>query len=525
VELKGRLDLKQIGLMGHSRGGEGMRAALAQYRDRGSPWPRRIGTALGFKALYEIAPVDGQAGQTLNALGVAWNVLLPYCDGDVSDLQGVNPFDRMLLIRQEKQKLPKSTFAVYGANHNFYNTEWQESDSPGCARHEPLFPQIKGSAQQRATALYSLVPFMRAYVGRKADEYLADLFDPLNPLPDRLTRITRIDRGYTDTPDASIERRAEDFEKPTGTSSYDKANLAQGIGIEHVRPVDHPEQRAASITWSGAGASLFQTNWTGPGDGRRIGAFETLEFRVSRQCDEFCAEPHPLNTEPRTDFSIALVKADGGLSRSVRLSSHLDLRGPVGISFGFDAVLHPILATARIPLSAFGLGGNPAVRGVRFIFDRTASGAIYLANICYSKWPEEGPSADSVLAAAGGEEAAQDSAGGDAAVQRAPREASIVAIRQASAPGEATARAAEAQAVEIEIAATQALPVTGALPQLVIGTETFKKARFAGFRTDRLVFEIPADSFAALPDGAPAELQIGAPPRLQLGPLDKSMLR
>ena len=117
--------------MGHSRGGEGMRAALAQYTDAGSPWPDRIGP-LGFKALFEIGPVDGQTSRTLDARGIAWNVLLPYCDGDVSDLEGVRPFDRMLRTRTEQPPTPKSTFAVYGANHNFYNTEWQQSDSAGC---------------------------------------------------------------------------------------------------------------------------------------------------------------------------------------------------------------------------------------------------------------------------------------------------------------------------------------------------------------------------------------------------------
>jgi hypothetical protein len=38
-QLTGILDFDHVGLMGHSRGGEGMRAAVAQYQDPGSPWP------------------------------------------------------------------------------------------------------------------------------------------------------------------------------------------------------------------------------------------------------------------------------------------------------------------------------------------------------------------------------------------------------------------------------------------------------------------------------------------------------
>ena len=41
-----RIDFSHVGLMGHSRGGEGMRAAYEQYREPGSPWPARIGTAI-----------------------------------------------------------------------------------------------------------------------------------------------------------------------------------------------------------------------------------------------------------------------------------------------------------------------------------------------------------------------------------------------------------------------------------------------------------------------------------------------
>ena len=212
--LKGKLDLSEIGLMGHSRGGEGMRAALAQYADAGSPWPQRIGT-LGFKALFEIGPVDGQTSRTLDARGVAWNVLLPYCDGDVSDLEGVRPFDRMLRTRTEQPPMPKSTFAVYGANHNFYNTEWQQSDSAGCtgADNVRLFGNTGGSGRIRHTARLSLVPFMLAHVGKAAQPALAAMFDPAVPLPATLASVTKVDRGYSDTSDPTVVTTIERFDR------------------------------------------------------------------------------------------------------------------------------------------------------------------------------------------------------------------------------------------------------------------------------------------------------------------------
>src|SRR5262249_37582501 len=96
--LFGRIDFTHVGLMGHSRGGQGMPAAYKKSRAVGSPWPAGLGTRVPFEALFKIAPVVGKGGprnnpNRLNADGLAWTVLLPNCDGDVFNLQGIKPFD------------------------------------------------------------------------------------------------------------------------------------------------------------------------------------------------------------------------------------------------------------------------------------------------------------------------------------------------------------------------------------------------------------------------------------------------
>src|SRR5262245_10271913 len=116
--LAGKLDFSNVGLMGHSRGGEGIRAAYNYYLNsslpaRGQDWQAAI-PGMTIKAMFEIGPVDGQTGRTLNASGTVWNVLLPMCDGDVFNLQGVRPFDRMLLDTSEITPIQKSTYTVWG---------------------------------------------------------------------------------------------------------------------------------------------------------------------------------------------------------------------------------------------------------------------------------------------------------------------------------------------------------------------------------------------------------------------------
>lgn len=115
----GRVDLQHVLLVGHSRGGEGVnRAALDTTPS--DPW-HIDGQVL-------IGPTDF-GRQT--ALGVNTTVLLPYCDGDVSDLQGQQYVDvvRDLLPVDQPDPALRSAVLVMGANHNYFNREWTPGES------------------------------------------------------------------------------------------------------------------------------------------------------------------------------------------------------------------------------------------------------------------------------------------------------------------------------------------------------------------------------------------------------------
>ena len=156
VQLKGKLDLTNIGMMGHSRGGEGVRAAYNIYVATGSPWQTRIPQPVAFKGIFEVAPTDNGYAESAKADSLAWNVLVSMCDRDVSTLDGLKVFDRMMFSTTEAPK-PKSTYTVWGGNHNFYNTEWQVDDDylqpaaggvrapQRCLGHNPLFADFPGS--------------------------------------------------------------------------------------------------------------------------------------------------------------------------------------------------------------------------------------------------------------------------------------------------------------------------------------------------------------------------------------------
>lgn len=488
-QLTGILDFAHVGLMGHSRGGEGVRAAVAQYKDKGSPWPARIGK-VKFEAMFEIGPVDGQTSRVLDNTGMDWNVLLPGCDGDVYDLEGLKPFDRSLLITNEKKPLAKSSFEVFGANHNFYNTEWQLSDADSCDGETPLFTPYLGSQAQRTTAHDSLIPFFLARLGRGTRAKGALIFDPSYPLPASLASVTRYARGFTAAPRASENFIIDNFDKATGTSSEGVADQSAGL-TQYLHGTasrsDAASQRAAHVNWNAAGGFL-QVNAAAPGNSVDASAYQTLEFRVALRCfATLCnADPDPAGD---VDFSIALANGDGSLSSPVRLKDVAAVYRPAGVS-GID---NSIFQTVRVPASDFA-GADPShLRGVRFTFDRTSASSIYLANVRFTRAPA-GP---------GGLSGAALRAAGVAAAPAIADDNRIVAVRLSSSG-----------AGEIELYSSRPFPVTDALPTLIVGTRSYTLSRFVRGDMHRMIFSVDA-----APKGAEVALRIGGRPVWTFGRL------
>jgi hypothetical protein len=387
VDLAGHLDFTQVGLFGHSRGGEGVRAAYNLYKSDpnvSSPWTSQILSPVTFRGIFEVGPVDGMSTMTLNANGAAWNVILPGCDGDVEDMEGMKPYDRMLQDTTENPALPKSMYEVWGANHDFYNTEWQSSDSTGCTGTTPLWALgASSSTNEQETAIGSVIPFFRAHVGTSADPTLAASFDPTYPLIPEVAAITRVDRTYTASSNSNDTTHVETF--PNGTT---KGSLGQAFGTGNLTsfvvgtvPEHDPTLQAAEIVWSSSGVdTYFQDNWTAVPQGLNLAGNASLNFRVSRNSS--------MASAAATDFSIQLVFSDGSLGNTVDLASYFNLIGPLASagttlsppSSSDMNVYHETLPTVIIPLTALGVNGRQ-VSGVRFTFSGTSSGDIFISSI------------------------------------------------------------------------------------------------------------------------------------------------
>jgi hypothetical protein len=508
----GAVDLQNVGLFGHSRAGEGARAAYNLYRDHGSIWQTRI-PSLKIKGIFEIGAVDGQTARVLDADDTAWNQLLPMCDGDVYDLQGRLPFERMIRKAHEPLKSAKSVYLAWGTNHNFFNSQWHENDSyDGCIGHDPIWGNGHVSVAQQKVALDAASAFFRAHVGHERIANLRNIFDPAYALPIKITETTRIERDFIPTFDQLTNVKLEDFDQATGINSHRFVNIAQGISIEHEAFADTSESVEkesapiphAKISWRTASDKNFlQIHWTDQNTGIDARAFDTFDFRVARQGLH-------TNTLQPTSFKVALVDEHGNLTPAVSAAKYAEIVGPVSETTVFQ--------TVKIPVSDLLSEKTNRIKGARFIFDESAYGHIYLASIRFTgslsplspmhllrakrtdvflKPSPVGPSSQPTH--------------GELPRERVEYRAQIKNWRLAQST--ALWQGGHNQIVELSITSDKRFPIGAELPSLVVGEKTFSISRVDQVEGNRsLIFTIPIQELATLPYFAEMYVRYGRKP-------------
>lgn len=477
-----KIDFTSVGLMGHSRGGEGVRAAYNLYHDANSIWQNKIPN-LKIKAIFEIGAVDGQTTRKLDANGTAWNQLLPLCDGDVSTLEGRYPFERMLKNQQEESALNKSLYEVWGANHNFFNTEWQESDSTSCDIGKPLFDaSMSGSEQQQIIATASMSAFFRQHLLNEPSPTEKGHFNPLATLPTLISSITQVDRDFTISPGNIETLKIEEFDQETGMNTSGNQNRMSNIYIKHMFIDKTVSQRGAIISWQNASDhTFFDIVLSKNNSGVNLLPYATLDFRLARTHSK-------ININETTDFSIMLEDSSGRFSKPVYVSNYLYLNEP--------GTHIKLLKAMRIPLSDFKGAALDRIQAIRLVFNKTEQGELYLGNIRAHKhtglefeMTKTHPTSTT--------NAIFKSQIGNRPLATVPTPLNKITkvIRLCH-----QCRSLSNQAVvEISLASSVPFPVMNRLPELIIGDKTFTLSRYSDMETlKELTFTIPTTTFDKL---------------------------
>lgn len=397
--LQGRLDLQRVGLMGHSRGGEGVARAALDNTRRAHPY--------GIRSLFLIAPTDFFR---LTLPDVATAVELPYCDGDVGDLQGQHYLDDTDTTTRADRGL-RSSVLVLGANHNHFNTVWTAgSVSPAAGDDwggDPAavcgaeHPDRLTAAEQYAAGTAYLAGFFRATLG--GEEEFLPLFDGSG------TRAASAGRAVvrtTFTGPSSSRRVLASFSRTAAAATVTGgARLSICAGMQPVNPdpelVDpspttdgrHPActdrlnlSQAAHWGWSPyvgqpAGTAVGRLRWTDRTGrvavrvrARDVRRYDALSLRMAPD------PAAPTSTSPgRLDLTLAVV--DGrGRRASVPVSAVSDA---LHVLPGRDDIVLPRtqLRTVRVPLTRLRGVDLRDLRRVELVTDRTTTGSVYVSDL------------------------------------------------------------------------------------------------------------------------------------------------
>jgi hypothetical protein len=401
----GKFDLTRVGTMGHSRGGEGVVRHYVLNNSLGAPY--------GIKAVFPLAPVDFNRPVVNNA---ALNVMLPYCDGDVSDLQGVHFYDDARYNVPADQS-PKHYELVMGANHDFFNTIWSPGSSPFPGAADDWLAFVPGGhsdshcgdgktskrlteAQQRGVGLAYMSAFFRTYVGGES-QFIPLLTGDAPPPPSAQTSAlfvsyhapanSRLDvnRLLTDTNlttntlgAAATQTALSPYELCGGDAPQAQKCLPDQLNAQ--QPHTTPSARSPL-----RGLSQLKTGWndtTGnyrnniPAALGNVSGFQAVQFRVSVNF----ADVRNL-ADLAQDFRVVLTDASGA-SASVRVSN---VSGALFFPPGEVApVPKVVLNTVRVPLSAFSGVNLNAVRSVQFAFNERLQGGVLITDVAFASAPQ-----------------------------------------------------------------------------------------------------------------------------------------
>jgi hypothetical protein len=377
----GAVDLSRIGTMGHSRGGEGVVWHRIVDEERARPF--------GIDAVLALAPVDFTRARINET---AFAVVLPYCDGDVFDLQGVHFFDDSRYA-VPRDPAPKHTVTIFGANHNFFNTVWTPASGyPGAFndRAQPCRRSLTAAAQRRVGASY-VIAFFRRYLGGETG--LDPVWTGASPPPGVPRRQSLVSYLAPADPAKRLDLARFTRRRDLRRTRQGERVIARGLSLRRWcrgtfrKPC--VKGRVASTDVHLEGLSRGLLGWDGDGGVLRfrlppregdVSGFDALQFRT-------VVNPgHRANRGLRyQDLAVALIDR-GGASTEV-LASEVGNEALAYPLFGRWQLGHVILNQLRFPLSRFAGVDLSNVRAVELRFSGTRRGVIDIADLAFSAAP------------------------------------------------------------------------------------------------------------------------------------------
>lgn len=382
-----QVDLDNVAIIGHSRGGEA--ASLAKTFNDLPYYPDDCTISFdyhfGIKSIIGIAPVDGQfepAGSPNRLRNVNYLVIHGSYDGDVRAFQGASQYQRITFDADTKWL--KTSAYIYGANHGQFNTIWGSYDMwPLEAWLLNIKPLMPAESQRRVAQVY-VSAFLDATLKGK-DGYRALLQD--HRVGHRWLPNTVYITNYQDGTYRYIADFDEDIDPSRPTIAGGKQN-GENLSVwrEHQVCLKYGcmDTRAVFLGWDAAiGGSTPSYTIEMPKGAVPITLDSSLVFSMADARTED-------DVEDMIDLTIEVVDAEGQSAR-LPLSHWSGLQASLPACIWKSQFLDCDLSSDNVYQSfVFAMRDfvkvNPSfnpidLTTVRFIFDRTPSWEIILDDV------------------------------------------------------------------------------------------------------------------------------------------------
>jgi len=393
-----KVDVDNVALMGHSRGGEAVATAalfntLAYYPEDANI---RFDYHYPIKALVAIAPVDGQykpAGAYRIIRDVNYFTIHGANDSDVSSFNGSRQFDHVEYT--DGGNFFKAELYIYGANHGQFNTRWGRSDAGRLLGWFLNTKPLLDPEDQRRIAKTYISGFLEATL-RGREEY-RPMFRDYRRAREWLPKTYYISR-YRDPSFQVVANFGEDPDLTTTTVAGGKIG-ADNLSIwkEDRIPYKRGDRgyNGVFLGWNrAADAPAPDYSLTLP-EGFKPAPVLTLSIAVTdekaplpgKKEDDDKDKKKDEKTPETTDFGVELQTSDGSVE--LPLSQFGALLPPFKVrltkfqfmdKYAYEKSSEPVFQTFELPLAAFHVDPSK-LRTIRLKFDRTPMRVIILSQV------------------------------------------------------------------------------------------------------------------------------------------------
>lgn len=381
---QGKIDMLNIGIMGHSRGGDGVVQAEIFNQTLGLGW--------NIKAIVALAPTDfsGISPTPLNLTTSKFLCIYGSNDGDVWG--GTNPSNQYTgtgFRFYDRATVEKAMTFIYGATHNRFNTEWGTE-----LKVDASSPKILSENQHHNLLNGYMTAFMQAHLQGRIEQL--DYFNGELKIP----QVDSVD-VHTQYQPPALRLTLDDFESTPainqnslgGTVTYtDLDGLPQEDTMGTIDTYSPHQTRGIRIKWN-ATTAKYQSEIPLVGTQRDISGYKFLSFRVTQKVGSAVNPVDQLQ-----DFYVRLNTAGGGNSRAVRVGYFATIPFPYKPEYiaSQDSNEEPntkaALKTIRIPLHVWTIKAMSApivdlanIESINFEFNSKPTGEIEIDDIEFTE--------------------------------------------------------------------------------------------------------------------------------------------